>query len=667
MAAPDFNSTFQELLESEEPLGSFADFNIDPGTPHGLLPAGNGQSPIGLFDWAQNFQFEGGDATVPAQEVPKFYHTPNYDEQDAPYEVDGQYQYVGQFPLAHPGQDFHFPEQEQIYAAPYAPFPFAVDPSGGSFMIDPQLENSGSSEMYPDLFNSPETNMFMPLNLEEDPGMANGSSAASPLEQFSPSTPDPLSVRRRKLGLKSNVNANQVDSIASNISKSWRKGKAVASQMQFHPEAPIPVRHIPTNLTGSEYADWHGDSFPGSSSASRRLAKFLKPLLFDAQPSVAADRKPKQAGSDDTIDLEKYQTPYHSRSSSGVSSIGEYLTKATVPLMRDEQKEWDLSNSSRGEISELVESNESSILQVETNGANGEGGGGSRRVTSSVKRGRGRPIVPGSKRQRRIQAMAQPNYVPPKRGRPRTSERHLRKRTRRVRVVKGPDQTLGEPVNTEDEEGTQEQYTSVVYYEEVGYKPIYFILSPAQAQKIQQMYNVPTPKQGWEPQDIRWQVTYNLQRVTPTGETLQRRIEEDTKHMAQVNLKNETQDKENKEPLGIEELEELLKEYPIPPRHRNISDSPTHNLALFPVALPRDPNPKKTPFPDRRLKVITDIPGAGTSARELSQQEVLQKLVDERDVYFRAIVWEILQNSPLVKPMEFVGTMNRIMGSWDFV
>ncbi|KAJ6258562.1 General amino acid permease [Drechslerella dactyloides] len=355
--------------------------------------------------------------------------------------------------------------------------------------------------------------------------------------------------------------------------------------------------------------------------------------------------------SDATIDLEEIEMQNDSRSSRGVSTIGDYLVKMTVPP----KEQHGISSDPNDPIkrNKPIEDAESSAVPA----------GEKIKKGSKPKRGRGRPIVPGSKRQKRIQAMAQPDYVPPKRGRPRTSERHLRKRSRRAQTAKVTSQPTENLSMAEDDSAIQQEADSVIYYEEeLRYKPIYFILSAAQALKIQEMYNVPAPKKGWAEQDLRWQITYNLQRVSPTGSFLIRELTEHHQH-AQLSAASEAKylEKENQAPTDPEEADNTNADDCIITEWR-----PRPVLSTLLLGVNKNPErPRGCHFPDKRLRIATG--DANATPRAMTQPEVLEKLLDERDVYFRAIVWEIVKGSSAVAQMEFIGTMNRMMGTWDFV
>ncbi|EPS35947.1 hypothetical protein H072_10571 [Dactylellina haptotyla CBS 200.50] len=638
----DFNGSFQELLYGDGPLGSFADFNIDPGVPTGLQPSSEPAS-ANFLDWHPTFDFNSFDpATALIQENAGPSHD-GYLENDAPYEVDDRLRYPGQFAADPQMGTGYITGQDEIYAAPYAPYPTLIDSAGPSLLIDPQLVNAGISDMetFPDLFNSPETNMFLPFKPQENIVFTNPPSDAVLTPSPVPGTTCIITNSGSRRHAKPRVEST------ARISKSKGKGKAVQTRNNRRAFAQLPSNIVFHERFGEI------SCLPGPNQRSRESLESTQSPSPDEQSfAIGQYDNAMDIDSDETIDLGRYRTPYHSEgSSSGCSSIGEYLARAKAPSLEETTGD-ESPNTSLEDISEIVEGTNNMANTPEPNQT------GSKNVSVSAKRGRGRPIVPGSKRQRRIHAMAQPDYVPPKRGRPRTSERHLRKRSRRVKAKASVSlttrRTSGQPPNTpiivEDEQSIQGPYSDL-FVDEMGYKPVYFILSPAQALKIQQMYEVPPPQDGWDAQERRWQLTYNLGRVTPTGEQLHRQIEQQH-HAHAVQIRGGTGKNKENEVVDAEAEETITTSGGKAPQDSIFSTN--MDLAFEPT------------FPDRRLKVVfRGIDGVVT--REMAQQEVLQKLLDERDVYFRAIVWEILKNSNFIGDMEFVGTMNHTMSAWDFI
>ncbi|EWC47308.1 hypothetical protein DRE_03427 [Drechslerella stenobrocha 248] len=373
------------------------------------------------------------------------------------------------------------------------------------------------------------------------------------------------------------------------------------------------------------------------------------------------DSDPTRIDSDATIDMEEFTPPLPPQGSNKkVSCIGEYLVVMDVPPKEQHGISADPTEPIIApETFEKTGDSKNSISEGKTT----SGG-------PKLKRGRGRPIVPGSKRQRRIQAMSQPGYVPPKRGRPRTSERHLRKRLRRTKVGTGINPTTRGPMGSGEEIMVdQERYSPLEYDDdELRYKPIYFILSAAQASRVQKMYGVPEPRRGWSAQDLRWQVTFNLQRVTPTGSTLIREITERfQKYEQSAACVGEKRNKENQHPVDTGEAEDTDpgSEHSAVPGWQYCQAGPKVPPAFEIEYIQDFKKPTGCLFPDERLVVVAD--GTRENSRAITLREVLGKLLDERDVYFRAIVWEILKGSRMINNMKFTGRMNRIMGAWEFV
>ncbi|KAF3921201.1 hypothetical protein ABW21_db0203518 [Orbilia brochopaga] len=374
------------------------------------------------------------------------------------------------------------------------------------------------------------------------------------------------------------------------------------------------------------------------------------PLLGEpVEPQFGSSHvEPAGFDSDATIDLEEFKER-NARASRAVSSIGEYLMKMSVPS----KEKHGASSDPDDPISKKPK--RSAPKRKADEDAPDE---------PQPKRGRGRPIVPGSLRQKRLQAMAQPDYVPPKRGRPRTSDRHLKKRSRRAKTAKVTSQPTGQAAAADgDVENQHQEMDSLLYdddEDQIRYKPIYFILSAAQALKVQQLYNVPAPKKGWAEQDLRWQITYNLQRVSPTGSFLIRELT-DRYQKDQQSARNEAKivDKENQVPAEDDNtaLDDdcMITEWrPYAPQQK------------FPLGARESfEKPQGCFFPDERLRIATG--DANAPPRLMTQPEVLEKLLDERDVYFRCIIWELLKGTSAVAGMSFTGTMNRMMRNWEFV
>ncbi|KAK6531754.1 hypothetical protein TWF694_002925 [Orbilia ellipsospora] len=601
----DLNGGFQGLLDSDRPLDGPANGNgLQYDRPLGVQTMDNPENGNDLFAWAQTLELENPNlATELSQSVLSPLDRSHYFNEDAYYEIE-QARYHGAFSFEDQSQLYTEPSDE-LYAAPLDPYPGFIHP--GSLQIDPQLVSSGMADMeiFPGLFDTPETNMFLPLMPEEP--------LSSPKAESS-------SAQERRTSLRKRKHANPMDNLNSKIIKPKEKGLAAKSPSFASPQliTRLTSKSLYPRTTETDYDNLQ--SITGPDGHLYPILHGTSIALEPISPHLPIYESERYPDSDETVELEDYSTPYHSRSPLKVSCIAGYLAKAPAPPQN--------SNENAAASSGDSDNNQNRDNEVEN---------------CVVKRGRGRPIVPGSKRQRRIIAMSQPDYVPPKRGRPRTSERHHRKRSRRAKAAfKKPIQTLGN-VPEDDivvEDVAQDTYTPIDLNDELGYKPVYYILSVAQAEKIQQMYRVPAPRQGWS-QEERWRLTYNLCRITPTGESLHRRIEMLTAQVSNTNRQN----KENDEPeyLDADAASDTERQ------------EPSNDIFFRPSMVP------KPIFPDYRLQVVVD--GA---QREMSLHEVLHKLKDERDVLFRAIVWEIYKNSNFIGEMEFTGTLNKTTKTWEF-
>ncbi|KAF3924372.1 hypothetical protein AA313_de0202747 [Arthrobotrys entomopaga] len=600
----DLNGSYQELLDSGDPIDSLVN-KLNPGYagPLGVPQNNYPEDGSDIIAWAQSLGLDHANpATELSQPLPSPLDRSLYLE-DAPYEPEPT-RYHSAFSFEDHSQLYTGPSDE-LYAAPYAPYPGFVH--SNSLQIDPQLIESGIAdiELFPGLFDTPETNMFLPLEPEQpSPSLRAESSSVQP----------------RKLKLRVKKNVNPTDNTNSKITKSKGKQRAVTSRSSASPILTPNLSSIVLPKPrgrgiGAGNSQGAGGSDGCLHPVLQDISNHREPIDLHTQIYATKDQYPD---SDDTVELEDYNTPFHSRSSSGICCISDYLANAPAAPQANN----DNTVASPGD----------------SDHAQNQDGEAGNRVT---KKRRGRPIVPGSKRQRRIIAMSKPDYVPPKRGRPRTSERH-RKRSRRAKVpFKKPiQQPLGNVPEDEiviEEEDKQETYTPIDINDELGYKPVYYILSVAQAEKVRQLYGIPAPRQGWS-QEERWRLTFNLCRITPTGETLRRMITERASNYS-------SQNKENYDPdhLGTDT---------VPDDEQGESRDDIFS---------RPNMPPKPIFPDYRLQVVVD--GA---QREMSLGEVLHKLNDERDVLFRAIVWGIYNGHYYIDDMEFIGQVNKTTKTWEF-
>ncbi|KAF3936033.1 hypothetical protein ABW19_dt0210089 [Dactylella cylindrospora] len=393
------------------------------------------------------------------------------------------------------------------------------------------------------------------------------------------------------------------------------------------------------------------------------------PVQFQTQhtePHSNAGPDIEMYDSDATV--EEYHTPYHSESSSGVRSMGEFLTNAPIPRVGDPLGDYVRSIQSQkptqtqgtGQLGSTPQTD--ALRSVDPNSA----------VGTMPKRGRGRPIVPGSKRQRRIQAMAQPDYVPPKRGRPRTSERHLRKRIRRAANIKLPttSRLAVSNLNKQSEQTVQLPTTAAstveIIDDDTMYTPNKFILSESQARKIAQIFRVSEPRQGWADQAVRNQVTFNLRRLTPSVEIIMGHIRQillDEQDKSTPSNGNISQEKENQIPDGPDSGQHG----DTSPGTQTLQATPKQISSDLAARIPYIPCTKEpSQFPDGRLKLRIPEPDGQFSLQAMQVDDIIAKLMnDERDVYFRAVIWEILKGSPDLYMMEFVGTMNTMRQVWE--
>ncbi|KAF3277464.1 glyceraldehyde-3-phosphate dehydrogenase 1 [Orbilia oligospora] len=671
----DLNDEFKEILDDDGSLDPLIDFNF------GAMD----QPEIG--DDCETDFFEQWNAGLsqfsmnPAILLPGVSGSQvGYDgEPDAPHDIDCEAGFLPSSMLfaqdptslflpAGPGYQFY--EQGQIYSEPFlgqdspSPNPMSIE---RNLAIDPQLDNSGSSEYdnFQDLVGTAEAGTFILPGVGGEYGLI-GMSSVAPIAPMNQLTPEadlalPLSTigpnANGKRALKPNNN-NGIDDFNSEGMMSKAKGKApiTGGRSKYRPMNRAPLAETSGNSAGSDLDDGIDlENIAGSGKRSLSMPQtFAQSVGFRQEYGLQPCIEDNNFDSDETIDLEEYAAACNA-----IDPSVQYLSRA------DFTPEFERELSA--ETPPGIASGESSFLQP-TGGESVDGTS----LTHSIpiKRGRGRPIVPGSKRQRRIQAMAQPDYVPPKRGRPRTNEHGQRKRVRRTKTTQPVLQPIFSPIPPYIPQPKIEQfmpkthnqdtvdfsfnqvYKPIVLNNEVGYTPDQFILDPIQAGKIQQIYNVELPVGGWAETAERWRLTFNLNRITPTSESLFHELSEMVK-TAPITARHDTGRKENIDP----DSEDAANRKTVIGLTTDIQP-----LTQIPDSEKKVDFIKKTIFPDQRLQVIA---GDGTY-HEMTHEQVLEKLLDERDIYFRTIVWELLQKSQRIASMNFVGSLNRMSGVWEF-
>ncbi|KAK6498874.1 hypothetical protein TWF481_011446 [Arthrobotrys musiformis] len=669
----NLNDDFNEILDANGSLGPLVDFNLSVGGPP---EAGDDDGTDFFEEWnAEISQFGMNPAILlpGASELHSIYD----DEVDAPHELDDGSGFISTSML--------FPHDSTPPFLPVAPGyqlydqyneafidQHLLNPNpnliGGGLVIDPHLENSGSSdyEAFQNLVGTVEAGSFILPSVDGEYGFIGMSPGAQiaptgrlvPEAHLDPPIPT-AGPQRGKLALKAgSVNFGNTPSFEATKSKGKGKGKApiTGGRSEYCSMGRFPLAETSGNSAGSDLDE--GIDLENIGGIGRRPLSmpqaFAKSVGFrhETDPDARADGS--YFDSDKTIDLEEYAAAC----GAGAGSAGNCLSRMNSNLKYGKEDNIEApSGVLSGNTSLLPPSSEDSA------------DGASLALTIPAKRGRGRPIVPGSKRQRRIQAMAQPDYVPPKRGRPRTNENGQRKRVRRAKAQAAPlpafspipaytpphgmAQFAPEPSGQEiDDFSFNQIYKPVILNNEIGYTPDQFILDPVQAEKIQQIYSVEIPVGGWAETAERWRLTFNLNRITPTSESLYHELSE----MAEITpsaTSHDARDKENVEPGGgdatnLETASELATDIQPPMQ--------------VPASQKEVATAKDNIFPDRRLQIIA---GDGTY-HEMTYEQVLEKLLDERDVYFRTIVWELMQKSQRIDSMEFVGFWNRMSGVWEF-
>ncbi|KAF3153292.1 glyceraldehyde-3-phosphate dehydrogenase 1 [Orbilia oligospora] len=667
----DLNDEFKEILDDDGSLDPLIDFNLgvmdQPATGDDCETDFFEQWNAGLSQFSMN----------PAILLPGVSGLQvGYDgEPDAPHDIDCEAGFLPSSmlfaqdptPLFLPaGPGYQFYEQGQIYSEPFlgqdspSPNPISIEKN---LAIDPQLDNSRSSEYdnFQDLVGTAEAGTFILPGVGGEYGRIGMSSAApiAPMNQLTPeadlslplSTTGPNANGKRALKTKNN---NAINDFNSKGTMSKAKGKApiTGGRSKYRPMNRAPLAETSGNSAGSDLDDGIDlENIAGSGKRSLSMPQtFAQSVGFRQEYGLQSCIEDNNFDSDETIDLEEYTAACNA-----IDPSVQYLSRA------DFTPEFERELST--ETPPGIASGESSFLQP-----TGEESVDGTSLTHSIpiKRGRGRPIVPGSKRQRRIQAMAQPDYVPPKRGRPRTNEHGQRKRVRRTKTTQPVLQPVFSPIppykieqfmpKTHNQDTVDfsfnQVYKPIVLNNEVGYTPDQFILDPIQAGKIQQIYNVELPVGGWAETAERWRLTFNLNRITPTSESLFHELSEMTK-TAPITACHDTGRKENIDP-DSEDAANLKTVIGLTTDIQPLTQIPDSEKKVDFI--------KKTIFPDQRLQVIA---GDGTY-HEMTHEQVLEKLLDERDIYFRTIVWELLQKSQRIASMNFVGSLNRMSGVWEF-
>ncbi|KAK6523649.1 hypothetical protein TWF281_001628 [Arthrobotrys megalospora] len=671
----NLNDDFQEILDTDGSLDPIVDFSLGVRDQPRIV---DGAGADFFEDWVPGLPQLGMDSAILLPGISDLQTL--YDEQDAPHDLDNESGFVSpsmlftqlpsqQYLPASPTHQFH--EHEQFYTEPFVgQYPLGLNPTRETLMIDPQLENSGSSEYdnYQNLLGTPDENAFILPSAEEDYGIVDLPPAApiAPMGQLVSAEHHipPISLtsptKKGRIVLGTNQNANNMKYLNSEIVESGGKGKApvTGGRARNRSMSRAPLTRTSGNSAGSDLDDDIDlEKIIGISRGSLSMPQsFTQSVGFLGETGMETHIEDSHFDSDETIDLEEYAAACHA----DISSIGEYLANVTLPRPEHERE-------ASTEVPLDVLNGDSSLLQ--SAGEESPSGTASP-ATVPAKRGRGRPIVPGSKRQRRIHAMAQPDYVPPKRGRPRTSERGQRKRVRRAKTIQQnsqpvlpprpefASQLVAQPTPDSSQEGFDLEdpssfnliYKPVILNNEIGYTPDQFILEPMQAQKIQQIYNVELPPGGWSETIDRWRLTFNLNRITPPSSFLYK----------------ELNDLVGKYPTQFQAIDAGNKEN-VEPMDEDIAESQTSHVQLLlhkpTTGIEVEIAAQESVFPDQRLKIVT---GNGIH-HEMTHEQVLEKLLDERDVYFRAIVWELIQGAQHIGSMEFVGSWNRMSGVWEFV
>ncbi|KAK6339677.1 hypothetical protein TWF718_009073 [Orbilia javanica] len=666
----DLNDELRGILDDDESLGPFVDFNLGIGEQQ---VASSGHEASFFEEWNAGLsQFDMNPAIL----LPGVSELQaSYDEPDAPHDLDCGPMFMpsplfiqdSDHPLLPIDSGYQLYEQGRIYVESFPgqhspnPNPALMD---GNYVIDPHLENSGSSDYdgFQDLVGTVEAGAYILSGVDGDYGLIGMSSAApiAPMGQLIPTESPALSMtmagsnKNGKLVLKTG-DTNSIDNFSPKISKSKAKGKApvTGGRSKFRPMNRPVLAETSGNSAGSDLDE--GIDLENISGIYKRSLSmpqaFAQSVGLGQQASMRSHVDENNFDSDETIDLEEYAAAYNA----SVGSTGDCLSQSNFPPSYGRERSTEIASGIKSDDSNLVHR----TLKESMNGST---------LTPSIptKRGRGRPIVPGSKRQRRIQAMAQPDYVPPKRGRPRTNEDGQRKRVRRAKIIQpvvhsafSPTPTytpqpamvqfIPRPPNQEvDDISFNQIYKPVILNNEIGYTPDQFILDPIQAGKIQQIYNVELPAGGWIETAERWRLTFNLNRITPTSESLCRYLDK----MAEMVPITTSHD------AGHEESIESSSGDTTKPK----TGADIQPLTQVPVSPKEVEAAQKNIFPDQRLQIIA---GDGTH-HEMTHEQVLQKLLDERDVYFRAVVWELMQRSQRIGSMNFVGTWNRMGGVWEF-
>ncbi|KAK6513863.1 hypothetical protein TWF506_008294 [Arthrobotrys conoides] len=667
----NLNDGFKEILDDDGSLGPLVDFNLGVGD----LPTTGDDCDADFFEeWNAGLSQFGMNPAILLPGVLELQSS--YDgEPDAPHDMDCEAGFLPSSMLfaqdsnslfLPTGPDYQLYEQGPIYAEAFwgqrspSPNPISIE---RNLAIDPNLDNSGSSEYdgFQDLVGTAEAGAFILPGVDGEYGLIGMSSAApiAPMNQLILEANSALSISTAspnedgKLALKTN------DTDDSKVIKSRAKGKApiTGGRSKYRPMNRTPLAETSGNSAGSDLddgIDLQNIAGIGKRSLSMPQA-FAQSVGFRQEYGLGSHIDDNNFDSDETIDLEDYTATCNA----GISSSNQYLSRENFsPRFQREFSTEMPSGITSGDSSLLQPTGDESI------------DGTTSTASMPIKRGRGRPIVPGSKRQRRIQAMAQPDYVPPKRGRPRTNEHGQRKRVRRAKAIQPVLQPVFSPIPAYMPQlgidqfmlGTHNQevgdfsfnqiYKPIVLNNEIGYTPDQFILDPIQAGKIQQIYNVELPVGGWVETTERWRLTFNLNRITPTSESLYHELSE-MAEMAPITICHDAGRKENIDPDGenVAKLKTVVGLTAALQPLTQISDSEKEVETA-----------QKTIFPDQRLQIIAD----DGAYHEMTHEQVLEKLLDERDVYFRTIVWELMQKSQRIGSMNFVGSLNRMSGVWEF-
>ncbi|KAK6352385.1 hypothetical protein TWF730_009212 [Orbilia blumenaviensis] len=668
----NLNDDLQEILDTDGPLDPLVDFRLSIG---GQPEADDDRGAKFFDDWDIGLPQFGVNPAIllpGASGLQDIYDN----EPDAPHDLEIEPGFVPASmlfpsdtgPMFLPADPSYQLYDGDIYGESFLEQPRPMPGSNeNSLAIDPQLGDSGSSEYdsFRDLLGTTEANTYTIPSVVGDYSLigisARPVAPISPLDTAGNLAPAIIiaspKVRNRRVLKTSNL--NPIDTLRSKINKSKGKVKTPLTdgRNQYRAMDRVPLAEMSGNSAGSDLDDGIDlEKIAGIGKGSLSMPQaFAQSVGFRQQPDPETNIDEGHFDSDDTIDLAEYAAACHTY---GNNAKGGFCRLDS--LLGDEraaslERSLDITN---GDYSLLQQTSEESP-DVTVSAA-----------TVPAKRGRGRPIVPGSKRQRRIQAMAQPDYVPPKRGRPRTNENGQRKRVRRPKATQ---QVLGQsfsplpiyvsPAATQfvpeassqevDEQTFNQMYKPVVLNNEIGYTPDQFILDSAQAGKIQQIYNVELPPGGWAETIERWRLTFNLNRITPSSEYLYHELNKLVEKTPGVAGSNSS--KENIEP----DSEDANNRIP--------TDESINNIQLTLQTLPpqevRMETASQNLFPDHRLQIVA----SDGTYHDMTHEQVLEKLLDERDVYFRTIVWELMQKSQRIDSMKFIGSWNRMSGAWGFV